>query len=429
MATRELLKREAYGGVGSDDAPVARDPSDTSFQRNRPGWRAVTGTVDHYLVLDSFNKSARSDPANGIYSWDIMVEGAAGDGHAGLRYRPETIVEIEIMPFSMPIIEDVPYIYFTRTPALGLNPLNYPNLQNVSGPPTLIQDSLAGYGQYPISLLAQELFVSKLAKRPWINNPLSQVPCGNKLTIQIVEAGKQAYSDHGAYGGPAPFIHGNLWALDDIVVPPSATAPLQPPFTPSTRGNVRHHFEMSLGYFSLLGATNPNFVQAIPLTNCNRYTFTDPLKSLETITLAFRNPDIPLSFLPDVYRNVPLVLQTAAGGPWLRFDLANHLLFGGDRVYITGCATGHPNIDAHINRVEGHAVNSNPAVSPKTFPGIPLKTPDSFWTDPAVSLADFTPAPTPLFPQSVNVYVLRRRLRIQLHLRGATPRLTSYHYF
>jgi hypothetical protein len=379
----ELMKRMAFDDPNPD--------LQTHFERSRPAANATVGVSDHYLTLDSFVKSTASDPARGVYAWDMMVEGVTGDDHLGSRYTLENVTEIEMNASSFPIVDDVPYVTTTDPPIPGIDSLNF--VQNNGGapgePPTLIQNTPYPYGQYPYASLQS----GATHRFPWINNPYCQLPNGNRLTVQVAEAGLQAASDVGAI---------------------------------ARGGGVAHHFDFSVGYYALVGGTNPNFAQTAP-TGATVHVFTEPIKSFESLTLVFRNPDTPVVFRPDVYVGVTASLELGPfPGPFIQFDVADHGLSAGDRIYVGGCATGVPGIDNYVNRAVGHCVYGDPYVDHVAFPippGAPIPTPDTFWTDPAIGLGQFT-AP-PAFPQRVTVYVLKRRLLIPFRLRGVYSRMTQ----
>jgi hypothetical protein len=236
----------------------------------------------------------------------------------------------------------------------------------------------------------------------------------------------------------------------------------------SDRFGARHHFEFTVGRRENAGL-NPTMLYARPPRgDWDVYTFTDPIKDIHGLTLQFRNPDHPVSFLPDVFYGVPLTYATAGGTSYLQLNLpAGHGLRAGDRVFVTGCATGRAppqcrpageavtpanqflpvcpaggacpvppaafgGLDAYVNRPEGHVLNGSPAAP--LPPGAPIATPE-VWTDPAIDIQNFLPllaqaalrpeCPQP-FPQTVNVYVAKRRLRIPLRVRRVVPRLTNY---
>jgi hypothetical protein len=258
------------------------------------------------------------------------------------------------------------------------------NANGVAGPPTLVPNT-GGYGQYPQTILTPpNTFIV-----PWINNPYTQIPFGNRLTIQIREAGLQSFSD---------------------------------------RNGARHHFEFTVTHISLAGL-NPTMLQAIPLSGSlwDAFIFTDPLKDVHGVTLVFRNPDIPIRFEPDCLYEVTVASDGAAApGPFLQFQAPAHGLNAGDRIFVQGFASGVPVLDAFVNRAEGLVVSGDPALAPLP-PGTPLASaglPNVFWTDPAISIIDFAPAP--VLPQIVTVCIAKRRMRIPIRLRRVVGRLTQY---
>jgi hypothetical protein len=369
---------------------------DDHFEKSRPCPAGVYGINDHYLVLDSFEKIKESRIERGEFQWNFMVQGVTGDQVIGIRDKMDTIIEAQMGGFIFPMPPEVPYIVRAPPPVSpsGLNTLvlvhNNANGsgQFVADPPTLVPN-MGGIGQYPPSILASS--PSSTFVIPWINNPYTQVPFGNQITVQMKEAGLQSYSD---------------------------------------RGGARHHFQFNVTYISAATGLNPTMLQAVPLTGnvWDIFTFTDPIKDFHGLTLVFRNPDIPIRFEPDCYYDVQVISDGAGSpGPFLRFNVPNHGLNAGDRVFILGFKSGISILDSYVNRAEGHAINGDPlAGAGPLAPSVPLAPAyaDFFWTDPAISIIDFAPAP--LLPQVVTVCVAKRRLRIPMRLRGVVGRLTNW---
>lgn len=376
LDVHEILKREAF--------MAQQAACDDHFEKNRPCPSGIYGISDQYIVLDSFNKLRESRVDRGEFKWNFMVQGVTGDEVIGVKDKIDTVIEIQMGSFCLPIPPEIPYT-LAAPPAVtpsGTNQLVlvHNNSNGVSGPPTLIPN-VAPHGQYPPTVLTPpNTFVV-----PWVNNPYTQLPFCNRLTVQLKEAGLQSYSD---------------------------------------RNGARHHFEFAVTYLSIAG-TNPNMLQAVPISGTlwDTFVFTDPLKDVHGLTLVLRNPDIPIRFEPDCLYDVQVVGDGAAApGPFLRFDAAAHGLHAGDRVIIDGYRSGIPVLDAYINRPEGHVASGDPSLA-ALAPGVPIPSTNSFWLDPAVSVIDFSPAPT---LQVVTVCIAKRRLRIPIRLRRVVARLTNY---
>ncbi|MFA6165802.1 MAG: hypothetical protein WC700_04240 [Gemmatimonadaceae bacterium] len=379
LDVHELLKREAFA--------AQQGSCDDHFEKNRACPSGIYGISDQFMVLDSFNKLRESRVAEGEFQWNFMVQGVTGDQVIGVRDKIDTVIEVQMGPFTLPILEDVPY-ELVAAPAVSPSGTNrlvliHNNANGASGPPTLIPNA-GGYGQYPEGVLLPPA----TTQTPWVNNPYTQLPNGNRLTVQIREAGLQSFSD---------------------------------------RNGARHHFEFTTRYAERIGH-NPTMLQMVPVSgDWERYIFTDPLKDVHGVTLVFRNPDIPVKFLPDCLYEVTVVSDAAAApGPFLRFDSTAHGLHMGDRIFVSGFRSGIAVLDTFVNRPQGLVVAGNPAVAPLP-PGTPLASagePNRFWTDPAISIVDFAPAPT--LPQVVTVCIAKRRLLIPMRLRRVVDRLTQY---
>ena len=195
----------------------------------------------------------------------------------------------------------------------------------------------------------------------------------------------------------------------------------------SDRDGASHHFEYTLINPSSLG-TNPTMLRAAPQTGTgwDQYTFTTPLKELDKLTLIFRNPDVPINFLPDVLYDVTLDVDAAGE---LYVNAPGHSLNVGDRIYITRCATGHAALDNYVNRKDGNVAAGDPAAI--LGPGVPISVigfPDIFYFDPSISISDvdsFWPGSI-MPPQTVSVFVAKRRIRIPIRIRNIVPRVTNF---
>lgn len=370
LDVKELLKNEAF---------ASNEPAcDDHFDKNRPCPDAIHGVSDQYIVLDTFNKLPMSNIAQGEFQWNFMVQGVTGDEVVGVHDKIDTVIEVQIGSFSIPILEEVPY-------KLTPQPAAVPTGRNVL---VLIQNNNHAAAPFNPLLLPTQYPLPVPTQTPWVDNPYSQVPFGNRMTVQLKEAGLQSYSD---------------------------------------RNGARHHFEFNLVYLAGIAARNPNMLTALPIngTQWDTFTFTEPLKDVHGLTLVFRNPDAPISFLPDCYYDVDVSSDGAAApGPFLRFTVNNHQLLVGDRIYVSGLKTGVGALDKYVNRPEGHVASGDPALPPLP-PSSPIPTPNTFWLDPAVSIIDLT-APAPILPQIVTVHVAKRRMRIPMRLRRVVDRLTNY---
>jgi hypothetical protein len=387
LDVHELLKREAFGSSGGS--------CDDHFEKSRPCPTDTYGISDQYLTLDSFSKLRSSNVENGEFQWNFMVQGVTGDEVLGVRDRIDTIIEIQLGAFAMPILPEVPYILADppAVPPSGTNQLvlvqNNDNsgAAGSNGAPALVPSA-----QYPKEIL----LAGDTTAYPWVHNPYSQTPYYGHLAIQIREAGLQSYSD---------------------------------------RNGARHHFEFALEYPVGAEGRNPTMLLAAPFVGqkWDTFIFTDPLKDMHGLTLVFRNPDVPIRFQPDCLYDVVFTSDGNPGplGPFLMGTFANHGLDMGDRIFIEGFSSGNATLDTYMNRPAGHVVSGDPP-QPAIPAGTPLAValapgpyPDTFWLDPAVSLIDLT-VPPPRLPALATVCVAKRRLRIPIRLRRVVPRLTQY---
>ena len=386
----ELLKHEMM----REDEPIAPRGGRAS---------AVVGLSDQYMMLDSFLKEPSSNVANGTFRWNFMVQGDTSVHHIGVRDEIKGVIEIQAGAFTIPVPQEVPYV-LTAVPLVDPVPgliLSRNNTQ-AAGPPVL--DRV----QYPASVLVPSSFVgaaplppnTTASITPWINNPYSQLPNGCRLTVQVVEAGLQSYSD---------------------------------------LMGARHHFEFVAAHLDVFGQ-NPNFLTALPLngTKWDSFVFTDPINHMHGITLAIRGPDLPISFLPDVYYNITASVN---GANQLRFAIPDNTLLAGDRIVIKGFAAvattasdfGIKTLNTFINRPEGFVINGDPAIPillPSTLIPVSASPPATFiFLDPAVSLANLVVAGSIVVATTsiiCNVYVVKRRIRFPIHMRMVVDRKTNH---
>jgi hypothetical protein len=369
--THELLKREAF----ATDVPAC----DAHFEKNRPCPYGQYGVSDQYVCLDSWQKLPESSISSGVFRWNFMVQGVTGNQVMGVRDVVDTVIEIEMGSFSMPILEEVPYVLQGLFVPLG-GPtvlLVHNNTNGLSGPPQLTGN------QYP-----QNVGTSAATPfSPWINNPYTQVPFGGRFTVYVGESSLQSFSDN---------------------------------------NGARHNFEYQLSSPAENG-WNPNMVLARPIDGSHRYFFTDPLKDVHGMTLTFRSFDQPLSFLPDVYDEA--IVTNSAGSapnpnaPFIVFNIPGHNLNQGDRFFVAGYVSGISVLDAYVNRAAGHVAAGDPTIAPLA-PGTPIPDPNNFFTDPAIGLAAIGGPPPAA--KIATVYIAKRRLLIPMRMRRMIPRLTNY---
>lgn len=361
----ELLKRDMF------DSSIH---CNSHFEKNKPCPHELRGVSDQYLILDSFSKVQNSAIDRGEFRWNFMVQGVSSSDFIGVNNVIETLVEIKIGKFNIPILEEVPYV-------LSSSPSQRPDklvlVQNNSSNPgitsTLVPRA-SNAGQYTLD----NLIGGSHVLTPWIFNPYSQLPYSGIFTIQVVEAGIQSYSN---------------------------------------RNGTRHHF-----VFETALSKNPNTLTVEPLGDSvwDKFTFTEPLKDMHGITLIFRNPDNPIRFLPDCYFNVKFIIDS---NKFLVLYIENNLLNQGDRIFITNFTSGDPSLDSYVNRADGHLAAGNVNNTPLS-PGVPINN-ANIYTDPAINLAEM-PDVLIKIQFFANVFIAKRRIRIPVRFRSIVPRLTNF---
>lgn len=368
----ELLKREAFASPNH--------ACDDHFEKNRPCPDAVYGISDQYMVLDSFEKLETSIPAAGDFRFNFMVQGVTQNQTIGVRDVVSTVIAIQVGTFFIPTIYPYQYVLNPPTPASPLT----------SGLPGLFQNG---------PNLATSAYQDPLA------GPLSQIPYGGRITLELREIGLQSYSD---------------------------------------RGGVRHHFEFdAVPVFAASGSLSTEIAEPIigpafappplvgmrlvPLPAWDHFFFTDPIQDIQGLSLLFRNPDFPVQFPQDIVYGAqaftdntrwPGIVFTIPAGPAPQGTSA--LISPNDRVIISGFTSGNAVIDSYINRTQGLAVGSaSDLMSISLNPSVDISP-----------LVPTRPAPgvqTPI-PSSarVNIAIPKNRIRIPMRFRKVVQRLTNY---
>ena len=108
--------------------------------------------------------------------------------------------------------------------------------------------------------------------------------------------------------------------------------------------------KFKIRYPILSEGTSPNVVNVSgAYSGSTKYIFTEPLIDLQTISLIFRNPDVPIIFDPDFFECNSFIDFTESI-PTLTFKFPSHNLLTGDILNIVNFNTGFIVLDNYINR-------------------------------------------------------------------------------
>jgi hypothetical protein len=359
----ELLKQQIYS---EQITPGSRNPANQNndymyFAQGRPYSAQTFGVSDSYLMLDSFTKSLSGSIQNGELSWNIQIQGSTNldQNIIGSRNLLGNVIEIELGAFSLPLLREVTY------PLDGPNPIQISNMSLIQNNATASSDfNLAPYLQpeqipvfAPPSLPPPPTLSTP--QIPWLNNPLTQTPFGGQITIQIKEAGTQAYNG------------GNTTSF--------------------------HHFVYQLQYDTVSNGTSPNLINAVPVNNL--FIFTEPIIDFPSISLVFRNPDNPIIFEPDII-NCKIYcdfVNSINGKYFLSIIYENHNLLTEDRIYLKKFNSGYNYLDNYINSQNGLLVGyppDNNGDSQNIPTGVLLppisatESSNTFYTDPFITFND-----------------------------------------
>ena len=151
---KELLKREAFGSQSGAD--------DDHFEKNRPGPHSTWGISDQYVILDSFQKTEDSNTKQGELNFNFMIQGVTANQRIGVKDKIDTVIEIEVAPFCIPLLKTIPYI--TNDP------------REISSLPLLVENSGDPGGGS-------------------LDSPLTQLPYCGRVTLEFKQLSLQSYSD------------------------------------------------------------------------------------------------------------------------------------------------------------------------------------------------------------------------------------------
>lgn len=365
------------------------DREDTSISYNN---ESINNTnieyMQQYILLDSFNKIKTSKTELGEYNWALNPQGQVTPESIGIYGTLDYVVEIQVGSFTLPILEEVPYLTPSIVSIGDVDLVQNNSNSEINLPPLLTRKNTNFVNQYPLKLFTS---LTQTYVYPWINNPYTQTPCNNRITIQLKEAGLQSFSN---------------------------------------TNNSKFNFEFELYYDPDL-SINPNFIHAKPinLNGWDYYKFLIPLRNLNTISLIFKNPDNPIIFEPDVmYHSViNLTFDPMSGGSHITiFTQYPHKLLAGDRIFLQNFSpqinnvfnTNFPTyLINYINRSEGHVVNVVFGTSPSLSTGSPIPG-VSFSLDPSIKFINpIKPSISASFPGLVDVFIVKRRLRIPIKIK------------
>lgn len=323
----ELLKSTPAGSCGS----------------NRPCYSDVYGVSDAYVELDSWAKTeSDSSFAEGRIKFNFDVGGASRDESVGVPKEIPTAIEMLAEPFTIGLPDD-------------------------------LYDDAAADAASAIASLSGAAVTGSDPGGTVLAHGFSQVPFGERVTLQFAEFGRQARLG-------------------------------RDPHAPTARA---HHMEFNAS----LGAKSDR-LSLVPLSGERGYfVFTEPIIDVHGLTVLMRGVDRPLKLPADMFWAVPTLDTGDLLFTWSRGDGdAMPPLSAGDRIYIrdfTSDATG--SFDSYINRADGHLVDATDL------------TTSTFRINPGFSGLTITPSAA-----TVRVSVAKNRIRINLRLRSVLPRLTNY---
>lgn len=421
---REYMQQEMGRGQGLPDAVV------------KYGFR------DQYVLLDTFYKSAGSNPAKGIFKFVLNIQQPTTNNDTiGVRERMDNIIEMQIAPFAMPIympVYDDVHIGSSHARSQCENLSNvtgtYVYMNNLQTTTTVAQKSLTNYPQiFPgqaFNIYVEEASTQAMAR------------FGGLQHFELFTTYDYAITE---YGGTY-----NAVAYDETNAAQCAVIPdtFDPHF-------LHLPLVQELETTTIVPAGTPPFPSYVTRTartalNWDTYIFSDPLADLSTLTLRFSNINNALSFYEDVYYNVPytfiqrkdqtvnyydretagivnLQIPHLSGNvthPWvLCFYIPNHHLTRGERIIVSGFNSTDVDLKNFVNNPNGITIGNY-------FPPFSATPPANFTTDTYDNVIMTSPliltANDPVNSGTCTVRVVSRRMRIWMRFRSVTDRVTNY---
>ena len=192
-----------------------REDREDAIKIDRIGGRPVdqrVGASDQYLVLDSMDANAAlSDPANGVFVFNIQAGTGTADEIIGVHDELHTISEIEFQSFPMPQVE----LCYTKNELIHFN-LIPPPIIPVAG---TCSDFTSFYDLYRQKLRFKDipsLYCVDVCDPGNNVIPVQTLPLGfyecsaNRFEIQISETSLQSYSDRCGFRHNFAFDLGNI---------------------------------------------------------------------------------------------------------------------------------------------------------------------------------------------------------------------------
>lgn len=394
LDVHELLKREAFASPN--------DACDDHFEKNRPCPNDIYGISDQYVNLDSWVKDqSRSVPAQGIFSWNFMVQGVSRDQDVGVRDKVDTVVSIQLSSFMIPLL--VPGTQMTNPfPAAG-------------------GGLVAGFPQLD---MGAEVFPAGSSGNV-LGYTFNELPYVGQITIELREIGLQAISLNGGV---------RYHFVADVI----------PVYAP--QGTLSTQLGVAVGNVN----PYPIALRVVPQPFHDQYNFTDPIQDIHGLTLAFRSFNIPLTFPLDTVIGAQ-AFTSSADYPYLMFSLPVgkddwgptirwlQALAGQTRVFISGFRSGNAPIDNWVNQAPSLLTNLPPGAaagitvdSVNVAESVPEQT-IAIRLGPLIHVEPLVPSP-PAAGEAVairsstpvTIRFAMARMQIPVRFRRIVQRLTNY---
>jgi hypothetical protein len=415
---KEALKADLF----ASGAPSC----DNHFEKSRPCPSTIHGVSDQYMILDSFERAEQSRAHLGEFVYNFMVQGVTRNQAIGVRDEIDTVIGAQVCSFYGP----VPYAdNFTHLHVMATNPayeilgLTANEVLNNDDPPAIDSDT----------------YTSIAAPNP-VTHPASQLPYGGRITLQLKEAGAQSFSD--------AFNRRHHFEFDVAMAGQAYASDRTFKFTSLEGGST------DITEFPMAG----DRCLYTPLNDGEYFLFTDPLKDIHGLTLAFFNPDQPVHFPPDIIWGVTasavnIISEDGTTNHRLTFTFVEAsddsgnvrtipltnpfpLLRRGDRIFFRNFEAYHTTsgstydvLNSYVNRPAGHLVGHDGFAAADVSVRGAVRFQWTFRLTPDVGLNQLTPtvaANTFATRKRVDVLIAKNRMRIPMRLRRVVSRLTNY---
>ena len=341
------------------------------------------GIVDHYLILDSYNKIEDSHVDRGEYKFNFNPHGLTGDQAIGIRDDITRIIEIAVCSFTIPLIKNDLFRAADADPTFSILGLTDNFAGYVAPDISYIEDRTQQYAYERITMYMQDI-----SAQSFLDNENSR----HHFEFDVSAVGHATGSGHGNKLLMTPI--DNTYVLSDP---------------------VNHVHGMAISFF------NPDYPLKMPpdvIYGIALYSVTQSggtSSADNVIQFRFLEPTGQLNLL-----------------------VGDRVFFKGFESYYieagsTTKTTHNHTLNKYINRQEGHRLGDDPVLGTAAIITVSNNL-YKLYLDPKISTANLkgvdgvtAPANNEEFKSKtrVNMYIAKNRIRIPIRFRTLSKRYTN----